>query len=73
MLETKLSVPFYGQVRQYHNIKAEIDAKNPAGAGKRAVRDGTDAEAVRGGIGAVPRYAVGVRGGERDRCAVADV
>lgn len=27
MLETKLSVPFYGHVRQYHNIKAEIDAK----------------------------------------------
>lgn len=26
MLETKLSVPFYGHVRQYHNIKAEIDA-----------------------------------------------
>jgi hypothetical protein len=28
MLETNLSVPFYGHVRQYHNIKAEIDAKN---------------------------------------------
>ena len=27
MLETKLNVPFYGHVRQYHNIKAEIDAK----------------------------------------------
>jgi dTDP-4-amino-4,6-dideoxygalactose transaminase len=26
MLETKLSVPFYGHTRQYHNIKAEIDA-----------------------------------------------
>jgi len=26
MLETKLTVPFYGHVRQYHNIKAEIDA-----------------------------------------------
>ena len=26
MLETKLSVPFYGHVRQYHNIKHEIDA-----------------------------------------------
>lgn len=26
MLATKLSVPFYGHVRQYHNIKAEIDA-----------------------------------------------
>jgi len=27
MLETKLSLPFYGHVRQYHNIKAEMDAK----------------------------------------------
>lgn len=27
MLQTKLSVPFYGHVRQYHNIKSEIDAK----------------------------------------------
>ena len=27
MLQTKLTVPFYGHVRQYHNIKAEIDAK----------------------------------------------
>ena len=26
MLATKLTVPFYGHVRQYHNIKAEIDA-----------------------------------------------
>jgi dTDP-4-amino-4,6-dideoxygalactose transaminase len=26
MLATKLSVPFYGHVRQYHNIKTEIDA-----------------------------------------------
>ena len=26
MLETKLTVPFYGHVKQYHNIKAEIDA-----------------------------------------------
>src|SRR5215470_5396084 len=27
MLQTKLTVPFYGHVRQYHNLKAEIDAK----------------------------------------------
>jgi len=27
MLKTKLTVPFYGHVRQYHNIQAEIDAK----------------------------------------------
>lgn len=27
MLETKLTVPFYGHVRQYHNMKAEIDGK----------------------------------------------
>src|SRR3974377_1562173 len=27
MLQTKLTVPFYGHVRQYHNIQAEIDAK----------------------------------------------
>ena len=27
MLQTKLTVPFYGHVRQYHNIKAKIDAK----------------------------------------------
>ena len=27
MLQTKLAVPFYGHVRQYHNLKAEIDAK----------------------------------------------
>ncbi len=27
MLATKLNVAFYGHVRQYHNIKAEIDAK----------------------------------------------
>lgn len=27
MLETKLSVPFYGHVRQYHSISAEIDTK----------------------------------------------
>ena len=27
MLATKLSVGFYGHVRQYHNIKSEIDAK----------------------------------------------
>ena len=27
MLQTKLTVPFYGHVRQYHNIKAEIAAK----------------------------------------------
>lgn len=27
MLATKLNVGFYGHVRQYHNIKAEIDAK----------------------------------------------
>jgi dTDP-4-amino-4,6-dideoxygalactose transaminase len=27
MLQTKLTVPFYGHVRQYHSIKAEIDAK----------------------------------------------
>lgn len=27
MLATKLNVSFYGHVRQYHNIKAEIDAK----------------------------------------------
>src|SRR6516225_756531 len=27
MLQTKLSVPFYGHVRQYHHLKAEIDAK----------------------------------------------
>jgi dTDP-4-amino-4,6-dideoxygalactose transaminase len=27
MLETKLNVAFYGHVRQYHNIKSEIDAK----------------------------------------------
>ena len=40
MLETKLSVPFYGQVRQYHNIKPEIDAKNPGGPGKRPIGDG---------------------------------
>ena len=26
MLATKMSVAFYGHVRQYHNIKAEIDA-----------------------------------------------
>ncbi|HXY07749.1 MAG TPA: DegT/DnrJ/EryC1/StrS family aminotransferase, partial [Terriglobales bacterium] len=26
MLETKLSVAFYGHVRQYHNIRAEIEA-----------------------------------------------
>ena len=26
MPATKLTVPFYGHVRQYHNIKAEIDA-----------------------------------------------
>ena len=26
MLETKMSVAFYGHVRQYHNIKTEIDA-----------------------------------------------
>lgn len=26
MLETKTTVPFYGHVRQYHNIKSEIDA-----------------------------------------------
>jgi dTDP-4-amino-4,6-dideoxygalactose transaminase len=26
MLETKMSVAFYGHVRQYHNLKAEIDA-----------------------------------------------
>ena len=26
MLETKISVAFYGHVRQYHNIRAEIDA-----------------------------------------------
>jgi dTDP-4-amino-4,6-dideoxygalactose transaminase len=26
MLETKITVPFYGHVRQYHNIKSEIDA-----------------------------------------------
>jgi len=26
MIETKIQVPFYGHVRQYHNIKAEIDA-----------------------------------------------
>jgi len=26
MLETRMSVAFYGHVRQYHNIKAEIDA-----------------------------------------------
>jgi len=25
MLETKLTVPFYGHVRQYHNIQSEID------------------------------------------------
>ena len=36
MLETKLSVPFYGHVRQYHNIQAEIDAKM-GGPGKRPV------------------------------------
>lgn len=27
MLQTKLTVPFYGHVRQYHNIKSEIDAR----------------------------------------------
>jgi len=27
MLQTKLTVPFYGHVRQYHHLKAEIDAK----------------------------------------------
>ena len=27
MLQTKLTVPFYGHVRQYHHIKPEIDAK----------------------------------------------
>ena len=27
MLQSKLTVPFYGHVRQYHNLKAEIDAK----------------------------------------------
>lgn len=27
MLETKPSVPFYGHVRQYHRISAEIDTK----------------------------------------------
>lgn len=27
MLQTKLTVPFYGHVRQYHNLKAEIDAQ----------------------------------------------
>ncbi len=27
MLATKMSVAFYGHVRQYHNLKAEIDAK----------------------------------------------
>ena len=32
MLETKLSVPFYEHVRQYHNIKAER-RKNPGGPG----------------------------------------
>lgn len=26
MLQTKLTVPFYGHVRQYHNIREEIDA-----------------------------------------------
>jgi hypothetical protein len=29
LLETKLTVPFYGHVRPYHNIQAEIDAKMP--------------------------------------------
>jgi len=27
MLDQKLSVAFYGHTRQYHNIKAEIDAQ----------------------------------------------
>jgi len=27
MLATKLNVGFYGHVRQYHNLKAEIDTK----------------------------------------------
>ena len=30
MLETKMKVAFYGHVRQYHNIKAEIDANMQA-------------------------------------------
>src|SRR6516225_574675 len=30
MLQSKLTVPFYGHVRQYHNLKAEIDAKMAA-------------------------------------------
>ncbi len=41
MLDQKLSVAFYGHTRQYHNIKAEIDAEIKDCFGERPVRDGT--------------------------------
>ena len=51
-----MKVPFYGHVRQYHNIKAEIDANMQGGAGERRVRDGPDAQALREGAGRLLRH-----------------
>jgi hypothetical protein len=54
MLETKLSVPVYGHVRQYHNLKAEIDAKIQEVLESGQSVMGADAEALQGGIDTVP-------------------
>ena len=65
MLETKLSLPFYGHVRQYHNIKAEMDAKiqEDLGSGQSVMgRCGRARQPPP--IAAVP-YAVGIPPPER--------
>ena len=46
MLATKLNVGFYGHVRQYHNIKAEIDANIQEVLESGQYVHGPDAQAV---------------------------
>ena len=41
-----MKVGFYGHVRQYHNLKEEIDAAIQRSPGERHVRAGPQGEAV---------------------------
>ena len=50
-----MKVPFYGHVRQYQNLKSEIDAKMQEVIQSGQYRHGADAEEIRGGAGGLCR------------------
>jgi len=73
MPATKLTVPFYGHVRQYHNIKAEIDAniKEVLESGQYVL--GPMLKKFEAELAEFHGTRLRHRRGQRNRCAVANV